>query len=95
MTWTVLYHEAVVDDLNALGPADARQILRVITQRLQYGEPDKAGKPLAGRLVGCRRIRTGDKRIIFRVDRQTIEVLVIAVGHRRNSVVYEKAETCL
>src|SRR5260363_174256 len=56
------------------------------------GEPGKIGKPLSGRLSGCRRIRTGTTRIIYRVNARAIEVLIIAVGMRRNDEVYIAAQ---
>ncbi|MDR1423636.1 MAG: type II toxin-antitoxin system RelE/ParE family toxin [Azoarcus sp.] len=91
MTWRVIYHHAVVDDLQALGDAEARIILNVITKRIQNGAPDKLGKPLAGRLAGCRRIRTGSVRIVYRVNAAAIEVLIIAAGRRRDAEVYTAA----
>ncbi|MDR0770292.1 MAG: type II toxin-antitoxin system RelE/ParE family toxin [Burkholderiales bacterium] len=92
MTWHVIYHHAVADDLRVLGDAAARIILNVITKRIQHGEPDKLGKPLAGRLAGYRRIRTGSTRIVYRVNASAIEVLIIAVGQRRDAEVYSVAE---
>ena len=44
MTWSVVYHPAVADDLVAIGHAEARGILDVIGKRIQNGEPDKMGK---------------------------------------------------
>lgn len=91
MTWRVIYHHEVADDLEALGRYDARAVLKAIEQRIRDGEPNKTGKPLAGELAGCRRIRSGDVRIIYRVDAGIIEVLIIAVGPRRNDEVYKTA----
>lgn len=58
MAWRVLYHPEVHEDLEALGQAEVRRILKVISDRIQNGEPDKLGKALRGALTGCRRIRT-------------------------------------
>ncbi len=92
MTWRVIYHDAVAADLMALGQAEARVILKVVTKRIQNGEPDKLGKALVGRLVGCRRIRTGSTRIVYRVNAEAIEVLIVAIGQRRDAEVYATAE---
>lgn len=92
MTWRVIYHDAVAADLMVLGQAEARVILKVVTKRIQNGEPDKLGKALAGRLAGCRRIRTGSTRIVYRVNAEAIEVLIVAIGQRRNAEVYAAAE---
>lgn len=92
MTWRVIYHPDVATDLLAIGQAEARVILNAITKRIQNGEPDKLGKPLTGQLAGCRRIRTGSTRIVYRVNAKAIEVLIVAVGQRRGAEVYATAE---
>ena len=91
MTWRVIYHHEVADDLEALGRYAARALLRAIEQRIRDGEPDKTGKPLSGELAGCRRIRSGDVRIVYRVDAWIVAVLIIAVGPHRNDEVYRTA----
>ncbi|MCY1279055.1 hypothetical protein D9M68_174400 [compost metagenome] len=92
MAWNVIYHEEVLEDFSRLGRAEAKRILRVIQDRIVDGEPDKLGKPLAGSLAGCRRIRVGNTRIVYRVDGARIEILIIAVGVRRDDEVYEFAQ---
>ncbi|WP_455289719.1 type II toxin-antitoxin system RelE family toxin [Cupriavidus necator] len=91
MVWSVIYHPEVANDLTALGTAEARTILNVIAKRIAAGEPDKLGKPLAGQLAGCQRIRTGQTRIVYRVDGPRIEVLIVAVGIRRDNEIYDLA----
>ncbi|WP_432263196.1 type II toxin-antitoxin system RelE family toxin [Cupriavidus sp. TMH.W2] len=93
MAWTVSYHPEVEHDLLSLGRTEARAILKVIEERIANGEPDKLGKPLAGQLTGCRRIRTGQTRIVYRVDGERIEVLIIAVGMRRDNEIYDAASS--
>lgn len=73
--------------MEELGRYQARAVLKTIERRMRDGEPDKTGKPLSGALAGCRRIRTGDVRIVYRVDAEIIEVLIVAVGPRRNDEV--------
>lgn len=91
MTWRVIYHHEVAEDLDALGRYQARAVLKTIETRIQNGEPDKTGKPLSGELAGCRRIRTSDVRIVYRIHADIIEVLIVAVGPRRNDEVYRTA----
>lgn len=93
MVWRVIYHPLVKQDLTTIGRAEAQTILKVITERIQQGEPHKLGKPLSGQLVGCRRIRTGNTRIVYRVNQTAIEVLIVAVGMRRDNEIYQIAET--
>lgn len=92
MAWHVIYHPEVQQDLTRLGAAAAKRILDVIEERIRDGEPDKLGKPLRGALAGCRRIRTGNTRIVYRVDGNAIQVLIVAVGARRDEEVYQLAD---
>lgn len=89
--WTVDLHEEVDADLRALGTAEARAILAAIEERIAKGSPDIAGKALGRELAGCRRIRVGSTRIVYRVDKGKVHVLIIAIGVRRDSEVYEAA----
>ena len=91
MTWRVIYHHEVADDLAELGRSEARAVLKVIDERICHGSPGKAGKPLSGELAACRRMRTGDVRIVYRVDAGVVEVLIVAVGPRRNDEAYQTA----
>lgn len=91
MVWNVTLHPEVQNDLRKLGHAEARKLLTVINDRIVNGEPDKSGKPLHGKLAGFRRLRAGDMRIVYRVDKGKIEILIIAVGMRRDDEVYERA----
>ncbi|WP_277810935.1 type II toxin-antitoxin system RelE family toxin [Chromohalobacter canadensis] len=92
MTWRVIYHPDVQQDLTRLGSAAATRILDVIEARIRDGEPEKLGKPLRGTLAGCRRIRTGNTRIVYKVDGEAIQVLIVAVGARRDEEVYKLAD---
>ncbi|WP_081668000.1 type II toxin-antitoxin system RelE family toxin [Metapseudomonas resinovorans] len=90
MNWSVRFHPEVEQDLKQLGSAEAKRVLKVIRERIAEGEPDKIGKPLRGALAGHRRIRTGDVRIIYRINGTEI-VLVMCVGARRDDEVYDSA----
>lgn len=90
MSWSVRFHPEVEQDLKQLGTAEARRILKVIRERIADGEPDKIGKALRGVLAGHRRIRTGDVRIVYRINGTEV-VLVLCVGARRDAEVYKAA----
>jgi len=91
MPYAVNFLPEVEDDLMSLGNAQAERVLKVIDERIRNGEPVKAGHPLRNELKGCRRIRTGDTRIVYKVNQDKIEVLVVAVGPRRNDEIYKTA----
>jgi len=90
MIWSVRFHPEVEQDLTLLGKAEARRVLKVIRERIAEGEPDKIGKPLRGALAGHRRIRTGDIRIVYRIEGNEI-VLILCLGARRDDDVYDAA----
>ncbi|MFT0868492.1 type II toxin-antitoxin system RelE family toxin [Pseudomonas sp. CAM1A] len=90
MVWTVRFHPEVEDDLLQLGRAEAHRVLKVVRERIAQGEPDKLGKPLRGTLAGCRRLRTGDIRIVYRINGTEV-VLVLCIGARRDDEVYDAA----
>ena len=92
MSWKVIYHSEVANDLESLGRAEAARVMRVIDERIRQAEPDKIGKLLRGSLAGYRRLRTGHIRIVYRVNMEMIEVIVVAVGMRRKLEVYLKAK---
>ncbi len=84
----VLYHESVVnEDLPRIATADKIRIRRAIEEKLIY-QPEVFGKPLRRSLKGYRKLRVGDYRVIFSIEKQVIKIFYI--GHR--SVVYKKVE---
>lgn len=91
MTWRAKYRPDVTGDLERLGRAEAKISLKVITDRIQEGEPDTIGKPLTGGLAGCRRLRTGNTRFGYRMYANVFEVQMIGIGIRRNDEVYVAA----
>ncbi len=79
-----------------------QRIRRLITQRAGQlaRSPEQQGKPLIGELAGFRSVRAVGQRyrIVYRVERQEVVVLIVAVGRRRagdKSDVYELARKLL
>lgn len=82
MPYTILYLESVVkEDIPALPKTARQQIRRAIEERLMV-DPVGFGKPLRYSLKGHRRLRVGDWRIIYRIEGDT--VLIVVIGHRKN-----------
>ncbi len=48
-----------------------------------HDNPRDLGAALSGRLAGHWRYRVGDYRIICKIEDETITILVIEIGHRR------------
>ena len=85
MTWTLVYATSAARTIKRLDPAVRRRVLAAL-QRLR-DDPER-GKLLQLALRGLRSWRTRDHRIVYRIIESRIEILVVAVGHRRD--VYER-----
>lgn len=90
MTWTILYHHSVEQDLDGVGAVAARRIVKAINEKLTTS-PLQFGDPLARNLGHFRKLRVGDYRVVYRVQEQKVVVYVLAVGPRRDKEIYRKA----
>lgn len=88
--WNVKIHRLVLsEDFKSISHPDQKIILKDIRKKLTI-DPESYGKPLLGELKGYWRLRVKDYRVIYRIHTETVEVLVIKVGIRRNSEVYRE-----
>ena len=68
----------VAEDIPAL-PKSMREIIkRAIEERLT-ADPIGLGKPLRYSLIGHRRLRVGDYRIVYRIDSKKHSVLIVII----------------
>lgn len=84
MTYKVIIQSVALEMLRRIKD---RRVLGKILQRIEElaQEPEKRGKPLTDELLGCWSLRAAAQRyrIIYKIDGQRVEVIVIAVGLRR------------
>jgi len=79
--YKIEYLENVVeDDIHSLSKSDKLKIKRAIEEKL-VNDPIRFGKPLQYSLKGCRRLRVGDYRVIYVIEKDT--VLIVKIGHRK------------
>jgi len=90
MDWEIVYDERAIKDLDTLGNVTACRVLKAIEDKLKK-DPESVGAPLRKPLNGCRKLRVGDTRIIYQVKDQSIKVIIIAIGPRRNNEAYSIA----
>lgn len=71
----------------ALGKIEKKQALRIVdfleNRVLQMQNPRELGKALSGDFKEYWRYRVGDYRIICKIEDETITILVVEIGHRR------------
>lgn len=83
--YDIYYHKLVVkEDILFLALAWKLKIKHAIEERLS-SHPEIYGKPLRQSLKGYRKLRVGDYRVIFRIEKTTVKIFII----KHRSVVYE------
>jgi addiction module RelE/StbE family toxin len=85
--WTIVYRKSVQKDLKRIS-ADVQYILRRAIEEKLMVDPVRFGLPLRRNLKGLMKLRVGDFRIIYSIERRTVTVHVIKIGHRKE--VYEE-----
>jgi len=87
MIFEIIYHPLVVkEDIPKLSSDWRNKIRSAIEQRLT-SNPDLYGKPLRRSLKGYRKLRVGDYRVVFRIEKT--KVIILIIKHR--SLVYQEA----
>lgn len=90
MTWRVVFHPLVAsEDLPALENAARRQILKAIRKKLT-ADPKAYGEPLRKELFGLWKLRVSDARVIYRIRDETVSILILKIGMRKDSQVYSE-----
>ena len=86
LNFEIFYHTKVIkEDIVNLSLVWRDKIKFAIEEKLIIA-PDFFGKPLRRSLKGYRKLRVGDYRVIFRIDKN--RVYVLAIMHR--SIIYKK-----
>ena len=80
--WKIQYKKSVKKDLKSLSDEHRYILKRAIEEKLMT-DPVKWGVPLRRNLKGLMKLRVGDYRIIFSVQKSTVTVLVVKIGHRK------------
>jgi mRNA interferase RelE/StbE len=85
LPWTIKYTESAQRQLKKLDKSAALRVLDYMDERIGIlADPRSAGKSLVGPRMGSYwRYRVGDLRVICDIQDQTVVILVIEIGHRR------------
>jgi len=82
--WTVQWDDRAVKELRCLDKKAQLEILQYLKKRIATNEdPKRFGKPLLGDKKGFWHYRIGDYRLICAIEDNRLNVLVVAVGHRK------------
>ncbi|MFW5853594.1 MAG: type II toxin-antitoxin system RelE family toxin [Patescibacteria group bacterium] len=84
--FVIYYHPVVVNkDIPGLTNPWKQKIKKAIEDK-SATNPYHYGKPLRRSLVGYRKLRVGDYRVIFRIDKN--KIIILAIMNRRD--IYKK-----
>jgi len=85
--FTVRYYKKVfTEDLPKLSKANKKRVQKSIEEKLTT-QPHIFGEPLRHSLRGYKKLRIGDHRIVFYIEKKT--VIIVCIEHR--SSVYVRA----
>lgn len=83
-TWTVRYAERILkDDLDEVGYAAFQMARKAIDKKLKVA-PDQYGAGLHDPLHPFRKLKASHIRIVYRVDPDAADVLILMIGDRRD-----------
>ena len=85
MIWKIEIDPAAERELDKLDPQKARRILAFLRDRLAaLDDPRSIGEALKGSKLGqFWKYRVGDCRIISNIEDDTLRILVVKIGNRR------------
>ena len=85
MKYKLLFLKEAVEEFKKLDKAVQRIIKEKLEILAQNPELLKNNiKPLKGKYRGLYRLRVGNYRVIYRLDKEEITILVIRIGHRKD-----------
>ncbi|HHE32215.1 MAG TPA: type II toxin-antitoxin system RelE/ParE family toxin [Chlorobaculum parvum] len=82
MGWTIEFASSAEKELAKLDKSATKRILKFLKERVAT-DPRSSGKALRGDHAGLWRYRVGDYRVICKIRDETVSVLVVRVGHRK------------
>jgi mRNA interferase RelE/StbE len=93
MDYKIVYTKLSQKDLEKLDPSIVRRILKKVDEFSKQTDPLEFAKKLTGFVIDTYRFRVGDYRVVFRLDpqnQQLVILVVLRVRHRKE--VYKNLE---
>lgn len=83
MAWSIKFNKKSEKELSKLDRQTQEKIVKFLLDLEKKDNPRKSGRALKGELGLFWRYRVGDYRIICKIEDETIRILVLSVGHRK------------
>jgi len=90
LTFRIFYHPEVKADVSRIDKKLKSRIKKAIETRLMTS-PQQYGEPLRKTLKGFWKLRVGEYRVVYSINKCKVEVYVVMVGFRRDGEVYKDA----
>jgi mRNA interferase RelE/StbE len=91
MTYLLRFHPLIFkEDFKHIDRPQQQRLIRTIEKKLTTG-PDQYGRPLSGTLHGYWKLKVGEYRVVYRIEKQEVTVYVLTIGFRRDQEVYLEA----
>ena len=84
MAWNMELSKVADKSIRKLDKTVAARILDTLEEISQLDNPRSRGKAMTGNLAGLWRYRIGDYRAVCAIEDDTLVVLVVDVGHRKD-----------
>lgn len=85
MAWKIEIDNDARKAIKKLDKQIQRRIVKFLREKLiKHSNPRQLGAPLQGKLKSFWKYRIGDYRLICEIQDETITILVINVGHRKD-----------
>ncbi len=89
--YKVIIDELIFEqDFKKISKPDRQRIIAAIRKKLT-NDPEKFGVPLKSSLKGYWKLRVGQYRVVYEIQKEKVIVYVIVVGFRRNKEAYKEA----
>jgi len=83
LAWSINFNKKSEKELSKLDKKTQQKIVKFLYGLENNDNPRKSGRALKGDLGLFWRYRVGDYRIICQIEDETIMILVLSVGHRK------------
>jgi mRNA interferase RelE/StbE len=83
LTYSIQWHEEAIKDLKNIDRNAQKKITAKVKDYLAQ-DPLSLGKPLRGIFKGLYRYRYGSYRIIYAIDRNSVMILILRIGDRKD-----------
>ena len=83
MIYSIQWQEEAIKDLKNIDRNAQKKIIAKVKEYLAK-DPLSLGKPLKGIFKGLYRYRYGSYRIIYAIDRNSVMILILRIGDRKD-----------